>query len=139
MAKGGVIEAAEGRGERPKPWHTFEAVQDGLLAGSLITKRAWEAGNLFRETYECANGSGVHAAGTNRVDGLSHEVAEHTAQAKLRVSRWRRGLAPQLFDCLESVLGCGKSSSGWARDIGEHPASGRIILVAALEQFALTL
>lgn len=137
MAQGGVIENPEVRGERPKPWHTFEAVQDGLLAAGLITKRGWEAATLFRETYERANGSGVHAAGVNRVDGLSHDIADHQAQAKLRITRWSHELAPQLFSCLESVLGCGKSPSRWAADINEHPACGRIVLVSAIEQFAL--
>lgn len=137
MAKGDIVQNPETRGERPKPWHTFEAVQDGLLAGGLISKRAWEAANLFRETYERSAGSGMRAAGTGRVDGMNHDIGEHTAQAKLRIARWSRELAPPLFACLEGVLGLGKGASTWAKDAGEHPAAGRIILIAALEQFAL--
>lgn len=137
MARGDVVQNPEVRGERPKPWYTFEAVQDGLLAGNLITKRGWEAANLFRETYERSAGSGMHAAGTSRVDGQRHDIADDAANAKLKVGRWARDLAPPLFSCLEAVLGTGKGASEWARDTGEHPACGRIILIAAIEQFAL--
>lgn len=138
IAKGDIIEAREERGARPKPWQSIESVQDELLACSVITKRAWEAANSIQRQYFLANGSGVAAASLEpTVDGASRDISNHQAVAKLQIARWSRDLAPSLFACLESVIGLGKSPSRWARDAGQHPATGRVVLIAALEQFGI--
>lgn len=138
MAKGDIIKNEEMRGERPKPWQSVESVQDELLAGALISKRAWEAANAFQRMYFLANGSGMAASSmTPPVDGSSKDISKAAGDAKLSVARWSRELAPTLFECLESVIGVGKAPSRWARDAGHHPACGRLVLIAALEQFGI--
>src|SRR5262245_53073278 len=83
-AKGGVIENPAERGERDKPYTIVEGIHDELFMGGLISKPAWEAGNVFREVYERANGSGCAAASFERgVDGSHRDVSERQAQAKL--------------------------------------------------------
>jgi hypothetical protein len=138
IAQGGIVQNPEDRGGRPKPWHSFEAPHDGLLAASLISKQAWEAGSKFREAYETLCGTGVRAGSWERgVDGRRTDFTDRQHQASLDLVRWARKLSEPLYDCLEGIMGLGKSPSRWAADRGEHPACGRIVLIAALEQFAL--
>jgi len=140
MAQGGVIIPDEDKFGRPKPWHTFESAHDGLLAAGLISQRGWHAANVFQQTYRLACGSGTKASNWEvRIDGDIKDFSQEQANAVSRVQRWSRSLAPALFSCLESVLGLGVASSRWARDRGEHPASGRLMLVSSVEQLALML
>ena len=140
LAKGDVIAAIEERGARAKPWQSIESVQDELLAGALISRRAWEAANEFQSAYYRANGSGMRAQGTGEpVSKSTGDMSNKQALAKLQITRWSHALAPVLFECLESVIGIGKSPSRWARDASHHPACGKLTLITALEQFALTL
>jgi len=137
IAQGGVIENPEVRGERPKPWWTFESPHDGLLAAGLISKEAWEGAQDFQQTYMIANGSGVGAAGLEpAVNGSKKSITEAAANAKLKIARWSRQLAPELFKVLEDVLGWRKSLTEWATRERWHQATSRQLLCIALEQFA---
>lgn len=140
IAKGGVIQAAEERMGRPKPWHTFESIHDGLLAEGRISSRAWQSANEFLSVYQLANGSGVRAGGYGEpVSKSTGEMGNRQAMAKVRVKLWSNNLAPDLFDILETVLALGqKSPSGWARDRNMHPTAGAYILAAAMEQFSIS-
>lgn len=136
MAQGGVIPNEADMG-RPKPWSTFESIQDQLLAETAISLDGFHAANKFMEMHRAANGSGM--AGQNwraSVDGSTRDISERQAQAKLRITRWSHGLAPSLFEVLDSVIGFGKRPSTWARDTKRHPTNGREILIAAIEQLA---
>lgn len=139
IRQGGVVENPEARGERPKPWYTFESVHDGLLAGGLITKQAWQAGEDFKRTWYLANGSGVASGSMEpRVNGSSGDIGQAQANAKACINRWSKQLAPAIFECLDSVMGHGHAPTVWASGAGWHPATARVFICTCLEQFALT-
>lgn len=138
IAQGGVIPAVEDKMGRPKPWSIFESVHDELLAGALISQKAWEAANAFQSTWNSALGSGVRAAGTGEpISKSTGEMSNYQALAMDRLKRWSHNLAPELYDVLASTIGVGEAPSTWARNKKKHPTAGRYLLAAALEQFAI--
>lgn len=137
MAQGGIIPVPENRGERPKPWQAFESIHDEFLAGAKISRQAWEAANVFQRNYLEAIGPDVKAQSYTRVDNsMDRFDGTENLAAVIAVKRWSRDLAPDLFGILASCLGHQVSPSRWARDNDEHPAAGRVLLIAAMEQFA---
>lgn len=139
IAKGGVIENPEARGEKPKPWWTFESPHDGLLAAGLISKQAWQAGEDFKRTWYLACGSGVAGGSVGtKVDGATADIGRAQSDAKGRLQRWSRALAPEIYRCLETVMGIGHPPTAWASEAGWHPATARVFVCTCLEQFALT-
>lgn len=137
IAKGGIIQATEERGTRPKPWNAATALYDHYFMEAIITLRQWRAADSFTRLYYRAQGSPWRAQSWEvAISGSEHTLSDSriAAQGALTVAATRLG--PDLYGVLRDVCGLHISMSRWARGRNEHPAAGQPFLKAALDMYA---
>lgn len=137
MAKGGVIIAEEGRGDRTKPWYAQECLVDVYVGDGTITRRQALAGYNFKAVWYRAHGSDVKAQSLQpRVSGGSREITDGQEAAIAQLKLYAEKYGRDIYSCLQAVVGLGQTWSHWARARGEWPQGGKLALRMSLTRHA---
>ena len=137
MAKGGVIQSDQSRGDKPKPWYARECLIDVYAGDGTITKRQAMAGYNFRSLWYTAHGSDVKSqAFQPRVSGGVEEFTDRREAAIEQLKLLAEKYGRDIFNCLRAIVGQGETWSHWARARGEWPSSGKLALRMSLNRHA---
>lgn len=137
LAKGGIIQTEQRRGEQAKPWYAAEGTISAYLANGIISKRQAMAGFEFQAVYYVAHGSEIKATSYEpRIVGNSDSTSDRQQAAINKLNLYRTAHGEELFACLVAIAGLGQTHSAWAQGMNWHPTCGKPIMVIALNKHA---